>query len=210
MLPPNQFFMLVEEQNKKNAKPRVIKNYRPVKEYYPWKVLAVPAVFPVIGFFLFAKAAADITKEIRFTGGFYLFLALIFVGIGVMFAYAHVSEFSFCKRERETRETAENRGRRYHGTILGYKVNVAGVVPPAKGGAAPTVYLTYVLEVEYLEDNRYKTMETTEMKYHPNAVLKGNRCDVCVYEGEYFVCNFDLRTGLKDSTAEIPQKGMPG
>lgn len=210
MLSPSNFMALVGAQNKKDARPRVIKNYRTVKEYYPWRVLAVPAVFPVIGLFLFAKAAADISKEIRFTGGFYLFLALIFVGIGVLFASAHKSDFSSCKRLRETRETAENRGKRYHGTILGYRTNVAGVVPPAKGGGAPAINLTYVLEVEYLEDNRYKTMETKEMKYHPNAVLKGTRCDVCVYEGEYFACNFDLRTGVKDGTAEIPQKGMMG
>jgi hypothetical protein len=111
---------------------------------------------------------------------------------------------------REAKEAAENRGRRYHGTILGYKINVAGVVPPAKGGGAPSINLTYTLEVEFLEDTKYRTIETKEMKYHPNAVLKGNRCDVCVYEGEYFACKFDLRTGGKDGTAEIPQKGMMG
>ena len=210
MLPPSQFFTLVEEQNKKNARPRVIKEYRPVKEYYPWRVLAIPAVFPVIGLFLFAKAVAEFSKEVRFTGGFYLTLALIFVGIGVLFAYAHLSDFSSCKRVREARETAENRGKRYHGTVLGYKMNVAGVVPPAKGGGAPEIYLTYVLEVEFLEDTKYRTIETREMKYHPNAVLKGSRCDVCVYEGEYFACNFDLRTGAKDETAELPQRGIVG
>ncbi len=210
MLPPSQFFTLVEEQNKKNARPRMIKEYRPVKEYYPWRMLAIPAVFPTIGFCLIAKAVVDFSKEVRFTGGFYLFLALIFVGIGVLFAYPSKSDFSSCKRMRETRKTAENRGKRYHGTVLGYKTNVAGVVPPAKGGAAPEINLTYVLEVEFLEDNRYKTIETKEMKYHPNAVLRGKRCDVCVYEGEYFVCKFDLRTGLKDGAAEIPQKGMAG
>ena len=210
MFSPSNFMIFVGEQNKKNAKPRVIKNYRTVKEYYPWRVLAIPAVFPVIGFFLFAKAAADISKEIRFTGGFYMLLALIFVGIGVLFASAHKSDFASCKRVREARETAENRGTRYHGTILGYKVNVAGVLPPAKGNVAPTINLTYVLEVEFLEDTKYKTIETKEMRYHPNAVLKGTRCDVCFYEREYFVCNFELRTGLKDSETELPQKGMMG
>lgn len=210
MLPPSQFFKLVEEQNKKNARSRVIKEYRPVKEYYPWRLLAIPAVFPLIGLFVFAKALADISKEIRFTGGFYIFLALIFVGIGVLFAYPSKSDFSSCKRLREARKTAENRGKRYHGTILGYKVNVAGVIPPAKGVGAPAINLTYVLEVEYLEDTKYKTIETAELKYHPNAVLKGNRCDVCFYEGEYFVCNYELRTEAKDGTAEIPQKGMYG
>lgn len=210
MLPPNQFFTLVEEQNKKNERPRIIKEYRPVKEYYPWRVLAIPAVFPVIGLFLFAKAATEFSKEVRFTGGFYLTLALIFVGIGVLFAYPSKSDFSSCKRMRGARKTAENRGKRYHGTIQGYKVNVAGVVPPAKSGGTPAINLTYVLEVEYLEDNRYKTIETAELKYHPNAVLKGERCDVCVYEGEYFVCKFDLRTGLTDGAAEIPQKGVVG
>lgn len=210
MLPPSQFFKLVEEQNKKNARPRVIKEYRTVKEYYPWRVLAIPAVFPAIGFILFAKAAAEFSKEVRFTGGFYLFLALIFVGIGVLFAYPSKSDFSSCKRMREARKTAENRGKRYHGTILGYKMNVAGVVPPAKGGGAPAIHLTYVLEVEFFEDTKCRTIETKEMKYHPNAVLKGTHCDVCVYEGEYFVCKFDLRTGAKDETAELPQRGIVG
>lgn len=210
MLPPSQFFKLVEEQNKKNARPRVIKEYRTVKEYYPWRVLTVPAVFPAIGFILFAKAAAEFSKEVRFTGGFYLFLALIFVGIGILFAYPSKSDFSSCKRMREARKTAENRGKRYHGTILGYKMNVAGVVPPAKGGGAPAIQLTYVLEVEFLEDSRYRTIETQEMKYHPNAVLKGSRCDVCVYDGEYFVSKFDLRTGAEDETAELPQRGIVG
>jgi len=210
MLSPSNFMALVGEQNKKNERPRIIKEYWTVKEYYPWHVLAVPAVFPVIGFFLLAKAVAEFSKEVRFTGGFYLTLALIFVGIGVLFAYAHKSEFSSCKRVRDSRETTENRGKRYHGTILGYRANVAGVIPPAKGVGAPAINLTYVLEVEYLEDTKYKTIEAAEMKYHPNAVLKGNRCDVCVYEGELYVCNFELRTGLKDGTAEIPQKGMGG
>ncbi len=210
MLSPSNFMVLVAEQNKKNEKPRVIKEYRTIKEYYPWRLLAIPAVFPAIGFFLFAKAAADFSKEIRFAGGFYLFLALIFGGIGILFAYPSKSDFSSCKRLRETIETAKNRGVRYHGTILGYKMNVAGVIPPARGGGAPAINLTYVLEVEFLEDNRYKTIETKEMKYHPNAVLKGTRCDVCFYDGEYYVDAFELRTGLKDETTEIPQKGMVG
>lgn len=210
MLTLNKLFILVEEQNKKNAKPRVIKNYRPVKEYYPWRVVAIPAVFPVIGFLLFAKAAADITKKIRFAGGFYLLLGLIFVGIGVMFASAHVSEFSSCRRVREKRESAEKRGMCYQGTILGYKVNVGTVFPQLLGSEVPAISMTYVLEVEFWEDTKYKTIETNQMRYHPNAVLKGTRCDVCFYEGEYFVCNFDLRTGSKDGVAEIPQTCMPG
>lgn len=210
MVSSGNFFELVAEQNKKNERPRVIKEYRTVKEYYPWRLLAIPAVFPIIGFILFGKAVADISKGIRFTGGFYLVLVLVFVGIGVLFAYPSKSDFSSCKRLREVRKTAENRGKRYHGTILGYKTNVAGVIPPTKGAGSPVINLTYVLEVEYLEDTRYKTMETVELRYHPNAVLKGTGCDVCVYEGEYFVCNFDLRTGVKDGVAEIPQKGMVG
>lgn len=210
MLPPSQFFKLVEEQNKKNSRPRIIKEYRTIKEYYPWRTVAIPAVFPVIGFFLFVKSAADFSRAFKLGGVFYLILALIFAGIGIMFAYPSKSDFSSCKRLREARKTAENRGNRYHGTILGYKMNVAGVVPPAKGGGAPTICLTYVLEVEYLEDNRYKTIETAEMKYHPNAVLKGTKCDVCVYEGAYFVCNYELRTGGKDGVTEIPRIGVVG
>ena len=72
MLPPSQFFKLVEEQNKKNERPRMIKEYRSVKEYYPWRLLAIPAVFPAIGLVLFAKALVDISKEIRFTEPIFL------------------------------------------------------------------------------------------------------------------------------------------
>ena len=198
-----KFMELIAEQNKKNASPRVIKEYRTVKEYYPWRTVAVPAVFPVIGFFLFVKSMADFSKGIIFTGGVYLVLALIFVGIGIMFAYPSKSDFNSCKRLRENVKTAENRGKRYQGEILGYKMCIAG-------GNAAIVGLNYVLEVEFLEDGRYKTIETKEMKYHPNAVLKGTRCNVFYYDGDYYVGNYDLRTGMKDITAEIPQKGMVG
>ena len=78
------------------------------------------------------------------------------------------------------------------------------------GGNAAIVGLNYVLEVEFLEDGRYKTIETKEMKYHPNAVLKGTRCNVFYYDGEYYVGNYELRTGMKDKVTEIPQKGMVG
>ena len=57
------FFALVAEQNKRNEKARVIKAYRTIKEYYPWNVLAIPLIFPIIGFFVFMK---DIACIIRF------------------------------------------------------------------------------------------------------------------------------------------------
>ena len=203
MIPPNNFMALVAEQNKKNERPRVIKEYRTVKEYYPWRTVAIPAVFPGIGLVIFAKSAAEFSKGFKFGGVFYLILALIFAGIGLLFAYPSKSDFASCKRLRETVKTAENRGKRYQGEILGYKMCVAG-------GTATTVGLNYVLEVEFLEDTKYKTIQTKEMKYHPNAVLKGTRCNVFYYDGEYYVGNFELRTGMKDATTEIPQKGMVG
>ncbi len=201
--PDRKFMELIAEQNKKNAGPRVIKEYRTIKEYYPWQTVAIPAVFPVIGFFLLVKSVADFSEGIIFTGGVYLILALIFAGIGIMFAYPSKSDFDSCKRLRETVKTAENRGKRYQGEILGYKMCVAG-------GNAAIVGLNYVLEVEFLEDGKYKTIETKEMKYHPNAVLKGTRCNVFYYDGEYYVGNYELRTGMKDNATEIPQKGMVG
>lgn len=203
MIPPNNFMALVAEQNKKNESPRLIKEYRTVKEYYPWRTVAIPAVFPGIGLVIFAKSAAEFSKGFKFGGVFYLILALIFAGIGLLFAYPSKSDFASCKRLRETVKTAENRGKRYQGEILGYKMCVAG-------GTATTVGLNYVLEVEFLEDTKYKTIQTKEMKYHPNAVLKGTRCNVFYYDGEYYVGNFELRTGMKDATTEIPQKGMVG
>jgi len=201
--PDRKFMELMTEQNKKNESPRVIKEYRTVKEYYPWRTVAIPAVFLVIAFFLLVKSVADFSRAFPFGGIFYLILTLIFVGIGIMFAYPSKSDFASCKRLRENVKTAENRGKRYQGEILGYKMCVAG-------GNAAIVGLNYVLEVEFLEDGRYKTIETKEMKYHPNAVLKGNRCNVFYYDGEYYVGNYELRTGMKDTTTEIPQKGMVG
>lgn len=198
-----KFMELIAEQNKKNESPRVIKEYRTVKEYYPWQAVAIPALFPVIGFFLLVKSVADFSKGSMFTGGVYLILALIFAGFGIMFAYPSKSDFDSCKRLRETVKTAENRGKRYQGEILGYKMCIAG-------GNGAIVGLNYVLEVEFLEDGRYKTIETKEMKYHPNAVLKGTRCNVFYYDGEYYVGNYELRTGMKDKVTEIPQKGMVG
>ncbi len=198
-----KFMELIAEQNKKNESPRVIKEYRAVKEYYPWRTVAIPALFPVIGFFLLVKSVADFSKGSMFTGGVYLILALIFVGFGIMFAYPSKSDFDSCKRLRETVKTAENRGKRYQGEIQGYKMCIAG-------GNVAIVGLNYVLEVEFLEDGRYKTIETKEMKYHPNAVLKGTRCNVFYYDGEYYVGNYELRTGMKDKATEIPQKGMVG
>lgn len=202
-IPDGNFMRLVAEQNKKNERPRVIKEYRTVKEYYPWRTVAIPAVFPGIGLVIFAKSAAEFSKGFKFGGVFYLILALIFAGIGILFAYPSKSDFASCKRLRENAKTAENRGKRYQGEILGYKMCVAG-------GTATTVGLNYVLEVEFLEDTKYKTIQTKEMKYHPNAVLKGTRCNVFYYDGEYYVGNYELRTGLKDATTEIPQKGMVG
>ncbi len=210
MIPPNNFMALVAEQNKKNERPRIVKEYRTVKEYYPWRTVAIPAVFPAIGFLIFTKAAADFSKGFKFGGIFYLVFALIFVAIGVLFAYPSMSDFTSCKRLRETVKTAQNKGARYQGEILGYQMKIGRVIPTGKDGSIPKVTLYYVLKVEFLEDGRYKTFETKEMKYHPNAVLKGKRCKVYSYEGEYYVGDFELRTGLTDKTAEIPQKGMIG
>ena len=201
--PDGNFMKLIADQNQKNESPRVIKEYRTVKEYYPWRTVAIPAVFPVIGFFLLVKSVADFSRAFKFGGVFYLFFALIFAGIGLLFAYPSKSDFTSCKRLRENAKTAENRGKRYQGEILGYKMCVAG-------GTATTVGLNYVLEVEFLEDTKYKIIQTKEMKYHPNAVLKGTSCNVFYYDGEYYVGNYDLRTGMKDKAAEIPQKGMVG
>ena len=207
--PNGDFMALIGERNKKDARPRIIKEYRTIKEYYPWRTVAIPSVFPLIGFFLFIKSAADFSSSFKLGGVFYLILALIFAGIGIMFAYPAKSDFTTCKRLKDTIKAAENRGKRYKGEILGYKTCVANVIPAGRSGA-PEVVLNYVLEVEFLEDSRYKTIETKEMKYHPNAVLKGTHCNVFFYEGEYYVGNYDLRTGMKDETTEIPQKGMAG
>lgn len=210
MVPPNNFMELVVEQNKKDERSRVIKEYKTIKEYYPWRTVAIPAVFPAIGFLIFTKAAADFSKGFKFGGIFYLILALIFVGIGILFAYPSMSDFTSCKRLRETVKIAQKKGARYQGEILGCKMKIGRVIPTGKDGSIPKVTLYYVLEVEFLEDSRYKTIETKEMKYHPNAVLKGKHCKVYFYEGEYYVGDFELRTGLTDGQAEIPQKGMVG
>lgn len=210
MEPQNNFMALVTEQERKDARPRIKKEYRTIKEYYPWRTVAIPAVFPGIGFLIFMKSAADFSKGFKFGGIFYLILTLIFVAMGILFAYPSMSGFTSCKQLRNTVKAAQNKGVRYQGEILGYKLKIGRVIPTGQDGSIPKVTLNYVLEVEFLEDSRYKTIETPEMKYHPNAVLKGTHCKVYSYEREYYVGDFELRTGMTDKRTEIPQKGMAG
>ncbi len=205
----NNFKMFVAGQNKKNERPRVIREYRTLKEYYPWRVLLIPSTFWVISFLLFIKAVADFSRQFSFGGVFYLILALVFAGIGIVFGYPSKSDFDSCKRLQETIKTAQNKGRYYKGEIRGYKMMIENVIP-GQWGAAPAVGLSYVLEVEFLEDTKYKTIETSAMKYNPNAVLKGTQCKVYFYDGKYYVGDYELRTGLSDETAGIPENGMVG
>ncbi len=204
------FFTLIAERERKDKRPRIMKAYKMEKEYYPWRVAVFPAVFPVIGFFIFMKSAADFSKDFKFGGIFYLILALIFVGMGAIFYFGYPcgNEIGSWKRFREKVKTARNRGARYQGEITGYKVTIARWVGDGKN--APEAVLNYVLEVEFLEDTKYKTVEIPAFRYHPNAVLKGNRCKVYAYEGNYYVGDFELRTGMQDKTTEIPMKGLTG
>ena len=208
MLSDKNFMELFMAQEKKDRRPRVRKEYKLAGEYYPWHVVVFPAVFPTIGLFVFMKSAADFSKNFKFGGIFYLILGLIFVGAGAFFYFGYpcANETGTWKRFCELVKTAQNRGKPYKGEITGYKIL------PVKymGGRSsmPEVTLNYVLEVKFLEDTAYKTIEIPGFRYHPNSVLKGKQCKVYVYEGKYYLGKFELRTGRKDETAEIPQKGM--
>lgn len=202
------FFSAISTQEKKDAKPRIIKEYRTVKEYYPWTALALPAIFPIIGLGLFAKSLADFVGQNKFGGVFFMMFALLFLVIGVIFMYPSKSDFSSCKRLRETIASAQNRGVFYQGEILGYRMNVGRVMPTKQGDMQVT--LMYILEVGFFKDSSQITIETPEMRYHPNAVLTGNRCKVYFYDGKYYVGDFELRTKSTNKAAEIPQKGMAG
>lgn len=202
------FFAAISTQEKKDAKPRIIKEYRTVKEYYPWMALALPAIFPAIGLGLLAKSLADFVGQNKFGGIFFMVFALLFLVIGVIFMYPSKSDFSSCKRLRETIATAQNKGALYQGEILGYRVNVGRVMPTKQGGIQVT--LLYVLEVGFFKDGSQIIIETPDMRYHPNAVLAGERCEVYFYDGKYYVGNFELRTKSTDKAAEIPQKDMAG
>lgn len=206
----NNFMTLIAEQERIDARPSIKKEYKTEKEYYPWRVAVFPAVFPVIGFFVFMKSAADFSKDFKFGGIFYLILALIFVGIGVAFYFGYPceNEVGSWKRFCETVKTARKRGACYQGTIIGYKITIARWI--GDGKHAPKAVLNYVLEVELLEDTKYKTIEIWAFRYHPNAVLKGNRCKVYAYEGKYYLGEFDLRTKGTDEVTEIPMKGLTG
>ncbi len=204
------FLLDVQKEDNKNARPRMIKEYRTVKEYYPWGVLTIPAIFPIIGFIPLYKSVTAFLKPFWLGGFFFLFLWLAFWGIGLIFASSFKSNFNSCKRLREEIKTAQYKGAYYKGEIRGYKCNPNVLFGYRKGGFVQEISLTYVLEVEFLDGTRYKTMETPEMKYHPNAVLKGTGCRVYSYEGKYYVGDFELRTKKSDPVTEIPQKGMVG
>lgn len=202
------FMALVAQQNRKNAKPRILKEYRTVKEYYPWRLLALPALFPGIGLIFLGKALERFLHRYVSGGVFFFVFALIFFAIGVMFMYPSKSDFESCKRYRETFERAEKKGRYFKGEIQGYKVKIGGVIPTGRSGSVPKVMLNYVLEVEFFEDGRNKIIETPEMKCHPNGVLKGTECRVYFYEGKYYVGKFELREKRTDGVTEIPERGM--
>ena len=117
------------QQEKKDTKPRIIKEYRTVKEQYPWNVLVFPSVFPIIGFCVLAKSLADFAAQNKFGGYSFLIIALIFFGMGIMFLYPTNSEFGFCKQLREEIKKAQNKGAIYKGEIKGYTFNVRKVIP---------------------------------------------------------------------------------
>lgn len=211
MEPQNEnFFALITAREQKDRRPRVIKTYKTTKEGFPWRVAAFPLVFPGIGFLIFMKSEADFSKGFKFGGIFYLILSLIFVGMGAMFFFGYPcgSDVSAWKRLCESVKLAKDKGARYQGEIVGYKITIARWV--GDGKSAPEPVLNYVLEVELLEDTRYKTIEVPAFKYHPDAVLKGNRCKVYAYEGEYYLGDFELRENGNDDTTKIPMKGLTG
>lgn len=204
------FLLDVQKEDNKNARPRIIKEYRRIKEYYPWRTLTIPTIFPIIGLIPFYKSVTSFMKPFWFGGIFFLLLTFAFWGIGIMFASSSKSGFDSCKRLREEIKEAQYKGAYYKGEILGYRYNVNELYMHRKGCTVREITLTYVLEVEFLEGTRYKKIETPELKYHPNAVLQGNRCRVYSYEGKYYVGNFELRGKKSDPVAEIPLKGMVG
>lgn len=211
MDPQNSNFMaIVTVQERMDARPRIKKQYKMVKESFPWRVAAFPLVFPGIGLLVFMKSAADFSKGFKFGGVFYLILTLIFVGMGALFFFGYPceNEVGSWKRFCKAVKTAKNRGACYQGEIVGFKITIAGWV--GDGKSAPKPVLNYVLEVEFLEDTRYKTIEISAFRYHPDAVLKGNRCNVYAYEGEYFLGDFELRENGNDETAKIPMRGLTG
>ncbi len=210
MQPQNNFMALIEEREQKDKSPRITKEYKMEKEYYPWRVAVFPAVFPVIGFLILIKSAADFLKGFKFGGVFYLLLALIFVGIGAFFYFGYPCEnvVGSWKRYRMDVKNAKKSETSYLGEITGYKVTIARWMGDGKHDPEPV--LNYVLEVEFLEDTKYKTIEIQAFRYHPNAVLKGNRCKVYAYEGKYYLGDFELRIGKDDKMTEIPMKGLTG
>lgn len=210
MQPQNNFMALIAEREQKDKRPRITKEYKMEKEYYPWRVAVFPAVFLVIGFFLFIKSVADFLKDFKFGGVFCLIFALVFVGMGGIFYFGYPceNEVGSWRRFRENVKHAQKSGTSYQGEITGYKVTIARWM--GDGKHAPEAVLNYVLEVEFLEDTKYKVVEIPAFRYHPNAVLKGNRCKVYAYEGKYYLGDFELRTGEDDKMTEIPMKGLTG
>ena len=204
------FFALITAREQKDRKPRTMKAYKTTKECFPWRVAAIPAVFPGIGLLIFMKSAADFSRGFKFGGIFYLILTLIFVGMGLMFFFGYPckNDVDSWKQSCAAVKKARDKGKRYQGEIIGYKITIARWIGDGKN--APEPVLNYVLEVEFREETKYKTIEVSAFRYHPTAVLNGNRCKVYAYEEKYYLGDFELRTGRDDKTTEIPMKGLTG
>lgn len=192
-------------ENEKRAKPRVVKAYRTYEECYPWQLgKSDMIIYLIIGILFIIFAVFGVMVEKIGMSIFFVAFAFFVWWIGVFSG----NSITKCIRLREEKKLAKANGKRCVGEIVGYKIKADMLQFRFKGQDCADFSFTYVLEVRFAEGNRNRIIKTPDMRYHPNSVLKSNRCSLYRWNGKYYFADFDLRKKRVDETAEIPFQGV--
>lgn len=193
-------------RDKKNARPRLVKEYRTEEERVSWEMFLGAIVFLILGVSILVNTITGFGKAAWVWNVLPLLIAIIFIGLGFISAKALKENIEDCARFRNERKKAQECGTLYFGEIKGYKVTIEEM--QGKGRSGVTYYVSYILEVHLDTGRTKRVIQTPKMKYHPNSVLKSNRCAVYWYDKKYYFNDFEVRTKRTDETIEIPQKGV--
>lgn len=192
-------------ENEKRAKARVVKAYRTYEECYPWQLgKSDMIIYLIIGILFIIFAVFGVMVEKIGMSIFLVAFAFLVWWIGVFSG----NSITKCIRLREEKKLAKVNGKRCVGEIVGYKIKADMLQFRFKGQDCADFSFTYVLEVRFAEGNRNRVIKTPDMRYHPNSVLKSNRCNVYRWNGKYYFADFDLRKKRVDETAAIPFQGV--
>lgn len=192
-------------ENEKRAKARRIKSYRGYEEYFPWQFINnEDIVFFVLFIVFFGMAVLGVmVRESKAAVGFFALSCLF-----LFFWLVKGNSIKKCIHLRNEKKLAKTNGKRCVGEIVGYKIKTDMLQFRFKGQDCADFSFTYVLEVRFAEGNRNRIIKTPDMRYHPNSVLKSNRCNVYRWNGKYYCADFDLRKKRTDEATAIPFQGV--